>query len=201
MPKGQLEAIEFGRQLVETGDLDPVKWAQSKAFPGYLVSNTGLVKTTFKRSMAGKNGGLLRSSPDKDGYLTLGLWCVVRKKQITVGVAALVLDAFVGPKPTGMEACHNNSNVSDNRLKNLRWDTPKGNHADAVIRGTHSGFQKKGEANPFAKLTEAEVLEIRSKILQPEYQKHGSKVRLAKEYNISARNVADIVRRAIWRHV
>jgi hypothetical protein len=45
-------------------------------------------------------------------------------------VHRIVLEAFVGPRPDGMEACHNNGNACDNRLTNLRWDTKLSNAAD-----------------------------------------------------------------------
>lgn len=35
-----------------------------------------------------------------------------------------------------MEAAHNNGKRDDNRLRNLRWDTRSGNHADKYRHGT-----------------------------------------------------------------
>lgn len=46
-------------------------------------------------------------------------------------VHVLVLETFVGPRPAGMEACHNNGICTDNRLSNLRWDTHAANEADS----------------------------------------------------------------------
>lgn len=53
-----------------------------------------------------------------------------------------VLEAFVGPCPSGMEACHNNGDPSDNRLVNLRWDTRSNNTLDAVRHGTQRQARK-----------------------------------------------------------
>lgn len=50
----------------------------------------------------------------------------------------LVLTAFVGPRPEGLECCHNNGNPSDNRLSNLRWDTPLANRIDRKRHGHDS---------------------------------------------------------------
>jgi len=73
------------------------------------------------------------------------------------GVHRLVLLAFKGPPPrSGMEGAHNNGVPGDNRLENLRWDTPKGNAADRVIHGT----EMFGMKNPRAKLTDKQILEI-----------------------------------------
>ncbi len=70
--------------------------------------------------------------------------------------AVLVLEAFVGPRPVGMECCHSNSDPSDDRLVNIRWDTPKANAEDTRRNGT-----VRGSKNQNAKLTEADVVEIR----------------------------------------
>lgn len=49
----------------------------------------------------------------------------------------LVLEAFVGPRPEGHEACHGNGDREDARLENLRWDTHSANIRDAVAHGSH----------------------------------------------------------------
>jgi len=74
-----------------------------------------------------------------------------------VMVHQLVLSAFVGPCPDGMQCCHNNGNRADNRLTNLRWDTPKSNSADRHKHGTVPFGARSGRA----KLTEKQVLRIR----------------------------------------
>lgn len=53
-------------------------------------------------------------------------------------VHTLVLEAFVGPRPDGADACHENGNRRDARLTNLRWDSRSGNVQDAVRQRTHS---------------------------------------------------------------
>jgi hypothetical protein len=47
-------------------------------------------------------------------------------------VHVLVLNAFVGPCPLGMETRHLNGKPYDNRLSNLCWGTPVENAADAI---------------------------------------------------------------------
>ncbi len=54
----------------------------------------------------------------------------------------LVLDAFVGPRPDGHYGCHRNGDPSDNRVANLRWDTPAGNSADKRVHGTEHNSNK-----------------------------------------------------------
>lgn len=57
-------------------------------------------------------------------------------------VHRLILEAFVGPCPDGMEACHNNGARTDNRLENLRWDTPSNNNLDRTRHGTNPNAAK-----------------------------------------------------------
>lgn len=44
----------------------------------------------------------------------------------------LVLEAFVGPCPPDMVACHDNGRPRHNHVSNLRWDTPRANNLDRV---------------------------------------------------------------------
>lgn len=78
-------------------------------------------------------------------------------RQRIVCVHTLVLEAFVGPRPEGMECCHWDGNPENNRLDNLRWDTHIANKAD----DRRNGVLKRGEQLPQARLTVAKVLEIR----------------------------------------
>lgn len=52
-----------------------------------------------------------------------------------VPIHRAVLEAFVGPRPDGMEGCHFNDDKNDNRLVNLRWDTHSANMKDRVRNG------------------------------------------------------------------
>jgi hypothetical protein len=52
-----------------------------------------------------------------------------------------------------MEACHGDGDSANNRLGNLRWDTPTNNHADKILHGTTN----RGERSGTAKLTDAAV--------------------------------------------
>jgi hypothetical protein len=77
-----------------------------------------------------------------------------------VKIAHLVLEAFVGPCPVGMECCHYDDDKFNNELSNLRWDTHSNNLKDRC-RNIGRWNENKGEGNPAAKLTEARVVLIR----------------------------------------
>lgn len=53
-------------------------------------------------------------------------------------VHRLVLEAFVGPYPEGMECCHADGDPTNNHLDNLRWDTRSANSHDSVKHGSHA---------------------------------------------------------------
>lgn len=57
-------------------------------------------------------------------------------------VHRLVLEAFVGPCPDGMEGCHWDDDPKNNPLSNLRWDTLSANRHDMVRNGRHHGARK-----------------------------------------------------------
>jgi len=76
--------------------------------------------------------------------------------QLNYSVHRLVMLAFVGPRPEGLEICHGDGNPENNALSNLRYDTKVGNAADKVLHKTNN----LGETNPRAILTNEDVLEI-----------------------------------------
>lgn len=107
-------------------------------------------------------------------------------------VHGLVLEAFVGPRPPGFDACHNDGDCFNNAVSNLRWDTRAGNMADAVAHGT---FRVVGQDNPSAKLTEAAVLKIRA------LGKSRTLADIGAEFGVSEATISLIRNRKSWRHV
>lgn len=118
-----------------TGETTPAKerWAPVPGSEGYAVSDRGRVRS-LDRFVTGTNGirrlFLGRLLAPSSEY-------TVKINQRTRSVAHLVLEAFVGPRPDGMECCHGNDIPSDNRLCNLRWDTSSANKLDMVRNGNH----------------------------------------------------------------
>jgi hypothetical protein len=111
-----------------------------RAVPGWesthIVSDLGRVATLDRVDAAGRRrrGRILKPIvQNKTGHLKVSLQHLFRREPISVH--RLVLFAFVGPCPPGMQACHENDVAGDNRLVNLRWDTPAANVADAYRNG------------------------------------------------------------------
>lgn len=88
--------------------------------------------------------------------------------------------AFAGPCPIGLEVCHNDSNPTNNRLDNLRYDTRRSNRIDMVIAG-NEGRQK---------LTVDDVRDIRARLDRGE-----TGVSLAREYGVTTATISAVKNR------
>lgn len=108
-----------------TGMTDIEMWRPAPGCVGIEVSNHGRARNRW--------GRILRGSVDK-GYHRVHVRVVGGEYRIK-RVHRLVLEAFVGPCPPGMEARHLNGNPGDNRLANLEWATPAENNRDILRHG------------------------------------------------------------------
>jgi hypothetical protein len=165
------------------------KWKAIPDFPLYEASNMGNIRSYQKR-----NGRpcphVLKPTPNGKGRLRVFL---ARDGIIhTLQLHRLILETFVGPCPEGQEACHNNDNCQDNRIENLRWDTPEANRADQRRNNKYC----RGEDRPEAKLTEAQVVEIRTRFANGEKAQ-----KLADEYGICRDGIYHIKAGYVWKHV
>ena len=117
--------------------------------------------------------------------------------QITINgrhtrIHTLVLEAFVGPCPQGMECCHNDGNAQNNTLDNLRWDTRLSNVHDMVKHGRHP----RGERNHFAKLIDSQVIEIRTL-----YAQGATQQQISEQFPASREAISCIVNGKTWKHL
>lgn len=95
------------------------------------------------------------------GYKCVTLYFDGKEKKDQVH--SLVLMAFIGERPTGYHACHNNGIKDDNRIENLRWDTPESNMADIAKHGNRPN----GSNVKTSVLTKAQVLRIKHGLIGP----------------------------------
>lgn len=157
------------------------------SFPAYCVTKDG-------RIWSKKNQQFLKPDSIK-GYFCVSLYKDL--KQYCKQISRLVLETFIGPCPDGMECCHNNGVRTDNRLKNLRWDTAKSNHQDAIKHETHTSLHNAGEKAGQAKLTETDVRMIiymyRTKLF--------SQRAIAKIYNVCQATIGFIITKRNWKHI
>lgn len=102
----------------------------------YQVSDLGNVRSVTRR--VGRRllrGGPLKPGPSGAGYLQISLSREGVVKRFDIH--RLVLRTFLGEPAKGQQACHENGNQTDNRLSNLRWDTPSANNLDKTRHGTN----------------------------------------------------------------
>jgi len=171
------------------GECNVIEERPIPSHPGYAATSDGRVISLAKRPNRKRKE--LSPSRHHKGYLRVKCGSGTQYR-----VHRLVLEAFIGPCPDGMECCHNDGDPGNNRLDNLRWDTHSANSLDAAKHGTHPGLRRKGEGHPLAKLTELDVRWIRY------LEKAGiSRKDLAEVYSICGSNVSAIVTRRSWGHI
>lgn len=123
-------------------------WAPVPSAPGYEVSDLGRVRGPR---------GMRPLHRMAKGYMGVYLHGADRSRRY---VHQVVLEAFVGPCPPGMECLHENDVKTDNRLSNLRWDTRRENMRESMRNGKHRFTPHRGEDNGEHRLTEKQVREI-----------------------------------------
>jgi hypothetical protein len=172
------------------------EWRDAPGMPGRKVSNLGRVWTPHW------NGRIL---PGHRVYVNgrpaqITVTTKIDGKVRTRSVHRLVLEAFVGPCPPGMEGCHNNGDPWDNCLSNLRWDTHQNNMADAFAHGTFvlppsplGNTNGRGEKNVKAKITEAQAREVKSRLTVGERN-----IDISRSLGISYDTVCKISAGASW---
>lgn len=160
-------------------------------FLGYLATKDGRVWSNPKEKGHHK-GKFLKSKQNCRGYLYVILY--KGGKKYTRTVHRLILEAFIGPRPEGMECCHGNGIRTDNRLENLRWDTRGENHKDAFKHGT---MNHQGENSPVAKLNNMKVRVIRRML------GHGYFLQreIAEIFGVTPTTVSDIKNKKSWDYI
>ena len=169
-------------------------WRDVSGYEGhYQVSNFGRVRSLDRISPNGNplRGKILSIGDNGNGYKNV-MFCVRYQKKRRY-IHRLVLEAFVGPCPDGMECRHLNGIKADNRLDNLEWAT----HVDNIWDKEPHGTMKHGKDINFTKLSEEQVIEIREKYASGEYRQDI----LANEYGISQTGIGLIVRGVNWSRV
>lgn len=131
-------------------------------------------------------GRMLRPGRKACGHVSVALG-----RGNSVNVHRLVLEAFVGPCPDGMEALHENDVPSDNALGNLRWGTRGENLLDAV----RNGKKPVGEQVRHSKLRCADIPVIRKRLVTE------GPCAIARSYGVNETTIRQVRDGTSWRHV
>ncbi len=174
-------------------------WKPVVGFPGYEVSDQGRVRSFWKIMGRGRGGGgycfigdtpRVKKTPiNRHGYAEVSL-CRQGNCSRTRLVHRLVLEAFVGACPVGMEACHGPGGSANNRLVNLCWGTACKNHGEDRLR---DGTDNRGEKHGMCVLTVTVAKAIRSRL------RDGAGLsQIAREFGVARHNVKNIRDGRAW---
>lgn len=130
---------------------DHITEEEWRAIPGYeglyQISNFGTVRS-MPRMTTGKDGAVrpfpgkvLKFRQQRYGHMKVVLYSGHGKKTSRY-VHQLVLEAFVGARPEGMMACHNDGNPTNNHVSNLRWASQSENTLDRIRHGNDPNLRK-----------------------------------------------------------
>lgn len=137
-----------------------------------------------------KQGRLLRPHLTRTGHLTVMLAGDGTKARS--GVHQLVAQAFIGPRPDGMEVRHLDGRPENNGVSNLAWGSRKENQHDRWAHGTDN----RGERHGLSKLTEADIGVIRAERLAGT-----SAAALAERYGVSHATISRASTGSGWSHI
>lgn len=141
------------------------RWRKIKGNPGYEVSDFGRVRSFWTKgryAVIGTVPTIRKTKPTRDGHLQVSF--KVRRQRTYAYVHRLVLEAFVGPCPDGMEACHADDDPANNNLANLSWGTRYKNMEDRE----RNGRVLKGERVGNSKLKDKDAIRIRQRVANGE---------------------------------
>lgn len=123
------------------------------------------------------------------GRIGIGTW-----RDRRVGMAHRVSwELHYGPIPKGLCVCHRCDNPACVRPDHLFLGTKAENNIDMTLKGRRRNGTTNGEQHPCAKLSAAQVLEIRSAA--------GSQQSIADRHGVSQVLVSQIKRLKIWKHL
>lgn len=175
-------------------DAQPTEiWKDIPGYPWYQASNIGRVRRCRPpyRRLPTRYRILDLYENVRSGYPQVRISSGKRNLKMRY-VHQLVLEAFVGPRPEGLQARHLNDIKTDNRIENLCWGTKKENVEDAILNGR----TRHGERVPSSKLTESQVVQVRRLVSSGLGQKEVGAL-----FGIRQSSVSRICTGKRWRHV
>jgi hypothetical protein len=151
LPPVPTESWVAVRKLKEQNPM--VDYRPYPRLPRYVVGSDGSAWSVFCRDRNGIHvrSRIRRMAAFRSRYLEYKMGD--GQKRFCVRGHVMVLETFVGPRPAGHQAAHNDGTTDNNAVSNLRWATPKANARDKEGHGT----VRRGEAHGRAKLTEKDV--------------------------------------------
>lgn len=165
------------------------EWRAVAGYEGrYEVSNQGRVRSLLRdTSLILKQFFSEKEGEKSVRYLRVGL-CDNGSRLFRVH--RLVLEAFHGPCPAGLEGAHLDGDPTNNESTNLIWATRSENH---LMRRNH-GTSSVGERGSLAKLTWEQATDARSRVGAGETI--GS---VARDFGVDRSAISQIIRGITWK--
>lgn len=172
-------------------------WKDINGFEGiYQVSDLGRIKSLEKNIPHWRGGESVikefykKSFKSRSGYLIVPL--TKNGNEYKFLIHRIVAEAFIENPLNKPQVNHKNGIKTDNRAKNLEWNT----HSENIRHADDNGLRNlKGINNSQSKLTETQVLEIRS------IGRSKTLVEIADMYGIRFQSVSKIINRKNWKHI
>lgn len=164
-------------------------WGRVRALAIY-IKNDGNFAGGFHKHFKVRN-----QQTNKYGYKTIKLCKYGKCQRYTVH--RLVAKAFIPTDNYENQINHIDGNKTNNNITNLEWVTPAENMKHAWDTGLINSDHTVGSKHANAKLTEAQVIEMRELYATGNYKRK----ELCDKYNIKLSTFKDIVSRRSWQHV
>lgn len=171
-----------------------VNWLDPRAapIPGYAVRANGTVLWWCKHRRCWLE---CRPKVDKSGFVKVRIRMGDKLREI--GLAHLVLRAFVGPRPLGCEPLHfPDPRPANNRLENLRW-APRGeSKRGRMLAPTGPPQSGRGNDHHHAVLTAEDIPLIREL-----YRAGVAYKEIAERLDVEDETVRQVLLGKTWRHI
>ncbi len=151
------------------GSYEVSNYGRVRSIPHYVNGVNPYTRKPFKRLIKGQ---ILKPAPNNSGHMTV----VLKHGTPSHQVHRLVMAAFIGPCPSGLEVLHTDGDPQNNNLLNLRYGTRTENILDVYRIG-----------NRWKKLSPKDVFQIRD-LLKSGY----TGVEIAKKFKVSKSCISSI---------
>ena len=159
----------------------------------YTVSNTGKVRREVPTHMYTAHS--LLSYNIRRNYRYVQLWNRETKRRDSHAVHQLVATYFIGPCPDGKtEVNHRDGDPTNNHVDNLEWVTHQENQQHAFDELNRESL--KGEQHGCAKLTEADIYDIRAMFRDGLGNKE-----IAIKYGVTRQAIRAVRLGISWKHI
>jgi hypothetical protein len=125
-------------------------------------------------------------NPNELGYISVNIGGKTQQLHV------VVLEAFCGPRPDGMVACHGPNGTRDNSIFNLSWGTQQKNLYEDKIR---DGTFICGKKHYQVKLTEEIVRFIRANAHKYHTGQYSAM------FGVNRGTISDVLLHKTWKHV